>query len=317
MNAKKRQLDLFGPGQLPERKKPIEYTRTIERLSGYNEDHCWQYDIRLKNLEQDMISHKITMEEMENMKVSDFEFRPVTGMTGKRMLTAFIERHEWLGQLSQCTTHWFGCYYRDRILAGAILFNLPNAVSKMLGEETPQLERLISRGACISWSPKNLASSFLMWCIKWMVKNTQYRLFTAYSDPTAKELGTIYQACNFYYLGQKSGTPIKHVNPYTGKFVSDRWFRVVGAYKKFAKDLGIYWQPHWSKKQQIFWERMPPGVEKKIREYSKFQEKTSQTITVPYKHKYAYVMGRNKEETKRLKKLFEKLNKTYPYPKER
>lgn len=38
-----------------------------------------------------------------------------------------------------------------------------------------------------------------------MVKNTQYRLFTAYSDTEAKELGTIYQACNFYYLGKKSG----------------------------------------------------------------------------------------------------------------
>ena len=37
-----------------------------------------------------------------------------------------------------------------------------------------------------------------------MVNNTQYRLFTAYSDPQALELGQIYTALNFYCLGQKA-----------------------------------------------------------------------------------------------------------------
>ena len=45
-----------------------------------------------------------------------------------------------------------------------------------------------------------------MFSIKWMAKNTPFRAFTAYSDPEAKELGTIYQACNFYYIGQSSGS---------------------------------------------------------------------------------------------------------------
>ena len=39
-----------------------------------------------------------------------------------------------------------------------------------------------------------------------MVRNTDFRIFTAYSDPEAKELGTIYQAMNWTYLGQTSGT---------------------------------------------------------------------------------------------------------------
>ncbi len=83
--------------------------------------------------------------------------------------------------------------------------NVPNAFSKLLGENTPNLERLISRGACISWSPKEIvASSLIMWLINWMGKNTTYRLFIAYSDPTALELGTVYQACNFYYLGKSA-----------------------------------------------------------------------------------------------------------------
>ena len=40
----------------------------------------------------------------------------------------------------------------------------------------------------------------------WMVKNTEFRLFEAYADPEAKELGTIYQACNFYYVGDNFGS---------------------------------------------------------------------------------------------------------------
>ena len=238
----------------------------LERQAVYNEDHCWQYDIRMKNLNDDLSISGLNENYINALTVDDFDFKNITDKKEQQKIKAFIERHEWLGSLSQYTTHWFACYHTpetnlncwmenngdgcsgyplfselndERILAGAILFNMPNAFSKTLGENTKDIERLISRGACISWSPKNLASSFLMWCIKWMVDNTRYRLFTAYSDPTAKELGTIYQACNFFYMGQSSGTTTRYINPYTGKIVSDRYFRQKTAYRKFANELGV------------------------------------------------------------------------------
>ncbi len=191
---------------------------------------------------------------------------------------------------------------------------MPNAFSKLLGDDTPKIERLISRGACISWSPKNLASSFLMWVINWMVKNSDYRLFTAYADPTAKELGTIYQACNFYYLGQKSGTTTRYINPYTDKIVSDRFFRTRSAYKKYAKELGIQWEKNWNNDQKMLWENIPDEIEKQLRNYSKIKQSESTKVEMPSKHKYAYVKGATKQETKRLRTLFEQLNKTYSYP---
>lgn len=284
-----------------------------DRLENYDEDHCWQYDIRIKNYEQDLFFCGLTESEVKDLTVSDFTFMCVEDSQQRKELTSFIKRHEWLGNLSQYTTHWFACYYKHN-LAGVILFNMPNAFSKLLGEDTKDIERLISRGACISWSPKNLASSFLMWCIKWMVDNTQYRLFTAYSDPTAKELGTIYQACNFYYLGQNSGTTTRYINPYTGKIVSDRFFRVRSAYKKYAKELGITWQKNWNNDQKMLWENVPDDIETKLREQSKIKQANAEKIPMPSKHKYAYVLGRNKRETKKLRKLFESRNKTYPYP---
>jgi hypothetical protein len=194
---------------------------------------------------------------------------------------------------------------------------MPNAFSKLLGDDTQTIERLISRGACISWSPKNLASSFLMWTIQWMVKNTPYRLFTAYSDPTAKEIGTIYQACNFYYLGKKSGTTTRYINPYTGRIVSDRFFRVRSAYKKYAKELGIAWDKSWSNDQKMLWENMSPVIEQMLRDFSKKKQSQSVSVDFPSKHKYAYVLGATKAETKKLRKKFVERNKTPEYPKQR
>lgn len=288
----------------------------VERQKTYSGSHCWQYDIRLKNLESDLLASGLSKSVVDSLSVSDFSFKVVESKSEQKRLIEFIQKHEWLGNISQYTTHWFAAYYGD-VLAGAILMNMPNTFSKMLGEETPYLERLISRGACISWSPKNLASSLVMWSIRWMAKNTSYRLFTAYSDPEARELGTIYQACNFYYLGQKSGSKLRYISPYTGKIISDRFFRQKTAYKKFAKELGIEWMSNWNHPTGMCWENVPADIERILRDYSKKKQNSSVKVDITPKHKYAYVLGATSAETKSLRRKFLESNKTYPYPKER
>ena len=157
-----------------------------------------------------------------------------------------------------------------------------------------------------------------MWAIKWMVDNTDYRLFTCYSDPQAKEIGSIYQALNFYYLGQNSGTVVRCINPYNkNSIISDRAFRARSMYKRYAKDLNIPWQKNWNNDQSILWDNIPDDIEKQLRDYSKEMYEKSEKIKFPSKHKYAFVLGRDKRETKLLRSKFEELNKIYPYPKER
>lgn len=291
----------------------------LRRIDEYQEDHCWQYDIRLRNLTHDLKSAGMTFEKASGLRIKDFYYRPLVTPEEKALATQFIKRHEWLGTIGQLTTHWFGAYYHDghqEIMVGCILMGMPT-FSKMLGEGTRKIERLISRGACMSWTPKNLASSFLAWCLKWMVENTQYRLFVAYSDPSAKELGTIYQACNFYYLGQGFGSTTRYINPYSGKIVTDRFFRARGAYKKYAQDLGIEWGKDWNADQSMLWENIPSEIAQKLREYSKIQQLNATKVKMPSKHKYAIVLGKNKSETRKLRKDFEQRNKIKPYPKER
>ena len=88
-------------------------------------------------------------------------------------------------------------------------------------------------------------------------------------------------------------------------------------YKRYAKDLGIEWQKNWNNDQSVLWENIPDDVEKQLRDYSKEMYKKAEKIEFPNKHKYAFVLGRDKRETKILRKIFEEKNNTYPYPKNR
>lgn len=292
----------------------------VERFKNYEETHCWQYQIRKSNKEIDLIDSNLTEDDVKDIKVTDFtfEFVPKTDKTTVNLIKDFITRHEWLGKISNYPTHFFVAKFKG-ILAGVVIMDMPNAFSKLLGEKTKKIERLISRGACISWSPKNLASSLIMYSIKWMVKNTDYRVFTAYSDPEAKELGTIYQACNFTYLGQNSGGS-KQYQLDTGKWVSDRYFRSRSVYKKLAINAGIKWKDEWVDGDRVLFDNMDEDTANKIKELSKKYQNSCKKREVPKKHKYAYILGANKKETLKLRDEFEKINPkmvNLPYPKER
>lgn len=289
----------------------------LEKIKNFDKDYCYQYQRRLDTLEEDKEILNITDEDIKNISLSDFEFKPIITKEEKELATKFIKKYEWLGTIGSYPTHWFMATYHD-IIGGIVIMGMPNAFSKLLGEDTKNIERLIARGASASWCPFNLGSKFLMWCIKWMVDNTDYRLFTCYSDPQAKELGSIYQALNFYYLGQNAGTTIRCINPYNpDKIITDRAFRARSMYKRYAKDLGIEWQKNWNDDNKMLWENIPNDIEKQLRDYSKEMYNKSTKIKFPNKHKYAFVLGRDNRETKRLRKEFEKRNKIYPYPKER
>ena len=284
----------------------------------YDKNHCWQYDVRIRNKERDLLMTGLDEDEVRNMKVSDFSFFHVDKSYFPE-IKKFIEEYEWMGSIPPYPTHYFIALY-DNILAGALIFSMPNAFSKLLGPNTKNLERLIARGACISWSPKNLASSFIMWSIKWMVFNTQYRLFTAYADPDARELGTIYQSCNFWYIGQTSGRTKKYKEPNSNKWISDRKFRNVSSYKRYAKELGIEWQKEWSVNRSMKWDKMPDEIEETLKKHGKKKLNECEIKKVPPKHKYVYILGRDKRETKELKERFKRLNPKLvdlQYPKNR
>ena len=196
-------------------------------------------------------------------------------------------------------THRFIATY-DGHLAGVIVMATPNTFSNLLGREHRDKEKLISRGACISWSPRNLASALIMFSIRWMVKNSSYRFFTAYSDPDARELGTIYQACNFIYLGKNSGARFKYFDRQQSErgWFNDRLFRKCTSYKSYANKLGIDWHPNWNKRDVILWHNIPNEVAQRLKEASRAHQNGCEKLFVPKKHKYVYILGANKKKQK-------------------
>ena len=303
-----------------------------DRFKDYDKEHCWQYEIRQQNLTQDLRSSGVTIQEAQELRTKDFDFAYVDKTDTAQCLEikSFIQKHEWLGKLPIWLTHRFTARLKKNgVLAGVIVMATPNAFSNVLGKENKDIEKLISRGACISWSPKNLASWLLMKSIKWMVQNTEFRAFSAYSDPEAKELGTIYQACNFIYLGQKFGAGSQYLDPDNPK---RGWFGSSGfadrsQIVRYAKKLGIEWQQEWYKMmgkkknyRKVNWATIPEDISKQLKQERKAHQDRCQKRAAPTKHKYIYILGRTKKETKELHKRFEELNKSVvnlEYPSDR
>ena len=298
-----------------------------DRFKDFGKQHCWQYEVRLQNLAEDLEEASLTEEAANHLRTSDFDFAYVdkTDKEQCQEIKRFIERHEWLGKLPNRPTERFTARLRgSRALAGVVVMATPPSFSHLLGKENKNLEKLISRGASISWAPKNTGSWLIMKSINWMVKNTSYRSFTAYSDPEAKELGTIYQACNFIYLGQTSGTNKQYFDPDNAKagWFSGRDFRKKSKYSKYAENIGIskaQWE-EWMNKYSPNWDKVPADIKTKIKAEEKKYRERCQSRPVPPKHKYCYILGRTKSETKQLHSLFKELNPklhNLPYPRSR
>lgn len=278
---------------------------TFNKLIQYklysSNDVCYQYKIKT-NIKED-----ITKE----INLNNFEFKYIDS-SDKIMcnrIKDFIIKYEWLGKLPNRPTHRFVALYNNTIGAVVIL-STPNSFSKILGNDTKDIEKLISRGASASWTPKNIGSSLIMWSIKWMVNNTNFRLFSAYSDPEAKELGTIYQSCNFIYLGNNYGSEKLYFdleNPNIG-WSTGRNLRKVSYYKKLCKNNNFYWEENWSSKYTMNWDNIPSDIKDYLINFSKEKLKTMIERKPLKKHKYIYILGKDKRETKKLLNMFKTLN---------
>jgi len=299
----------------------------FERFKDLQENHCWQYEVRLRNTTDDLQELGKTIEWAEALRTSDFDFAYVdkSDKDQCREIKEFIIKHEFLGCLPNRPTHRFTARLKPSgTLAGVIVMATPNAFSHLLGKENKNIIKLVSRGASISWAPKNMGSWLVSRACKWMVKNTEFRCFEAYSDPLAKELGTIYQALNWTYLGQTSGTNKVYKDPQHPEkgWFSDREFRKKSKYRRYAEALGMPYE-EWKTylgKYTPKWDTMPAGLKDKIKAEEKRFRDSCDSRVVPPKHKYCYILGKTKKETKNLKEMFVQYNPkkvNLPYPKER
>lgn len=274
--------------------QPLTILKNLKKNKHLPKDVCWQ-KLRRDNLLQEDINNDCPID----VKAIEFDLAYESFGDEHRK---FIERYEWLGTCGFGPKYAFTARYKG-LLGGVILIGEPN--SYQFGEV---LEALIHRGACASWTPKNLASRLIMFSCRWMLNNTSKRIFTAYSDPEAGEIGTVYQACNFDYLGAFYGAEYSYKLS-NGQLVSSRYFTRTSTMKKWAKELNITWLKEWNKPngfQDI--NAMPPEIYQQLKDYAKVKKDTCIKTKKAPKGKYVLLL------TKKCEKI-EKTWKSELYPK--
>lgn len=117
-----------------------------------------------------------------------------------------IEKYEWLGKMAAVNKYAFGIFFKDKVTqvevcGGVVTFGPEYSENLGVWDKYDFTGKIIllSRGVCLHWCPKNTNSKLVMGAINQLPK--QYEIVTCTTDHTAGEIGTIYQACNFHYVG--------------------------------------------------------------------------------------------------------------------
>ena len=126
----------------------------------------------------------------------------------RHLAQQIIHKYEWLGTMAQTGYH-YGIFYGS-FCAGVCCYAAGGGTggvnSHMPFGIKPNELAILARGACVHWAPKGSNSKLVSWACKLMAKDTHCKIVIAYSDTDAGEIGTIYQACNWIYIGKGSST---------------------------------------------------------------------------------------------------------------
>jgi hypothetical protein len=158
--------------------------------------------------------------------ISKAVVRETTQATAKNI----IEEYEWLGCLAAVNWFYYGIFFNN--VCGGVVCYGPE-YSENLGKIAREQGRagadwskygfegkmiLLNRGACVHWAHPHSASKLIRQSMKLLPK--KYEVVTATVDDLAGEVGTIYQACGFHYIGSMRDAN-KNVNSKKGD--RDAW----------------------------------------------------------------------------------------------
>ncbi len=212
----------------------------------------------------------------------------------------FIKRYEWLGTVGVGIKWCFAARYGGH-LGGVVLLSEPYHPST----ETA----LIARGACASWTPKNLGSRLVMFACRWMSKNTPKRQFVAYADEEANEVGQIYQACNFRFLGYKETA---YGLDAEGNRRSLQTFKRTSKMVPWLKKQGIELPSDcFTPRGYLRWSQIPEDIKTRMR--GQIQQSKAQLKQVKLRRgKYLLLLGPTPSETRWLNRRCTQAHLPYP-----
>jgi len=173
--------------------------------------------------------------------------RPVS----RELAKSIILKYEWLGTMAATSAHFgifFGpycagvtCVGGTNVLAGAFMPGLFEVEHRDL--------LVLARGACVHWAPAGTNSKLVAWTVRLLRKAKAGKILVAFSDSDAGEIGTIYQACGWTFIGAGSsvGEWVSPAGKVHNQAMIGRWIKEKGgtwaAWTKALRDEGWKEQP--------------------------------------------------------------------------
>jgi hypothetical protein len=134
------------------------------------------------------------------------------------------------------STHCFQMLKDNQIIGAAIFGGLAmhNQWKRFASSQNDVIE--LRRLCCIDNTPKNTESFFIGQMLRWLKKNTEFKVVVSYADAEFGHQGTIYKASNFQKLDFRKGAKVIDWN---GKRYHDKSLRTKykGDLKPFAVRL--------------------------------------------------------------------------------
>lgn len=238
--------------------------------------------IREQKKKEDEINNLNTWWKNIDVDIKKAEVKPIERKQAKEI----IEEYEWLKCMPAMVKYCFGIFFENK-LGGVVVYS--HEYSENLGHwdkyhYTGKMI-LLSRGACVHWAHPHSASKLITSSMKMLPK--KYKIVTATVDELAGEIGTIYQACNFYYIGS-----MRENNPNVKSSKSDRFGVLINGKLYGSRSI----------RQKI-------GTQRKADILNKWPD--AKFVPQKSKKRYFYFLG-NKSEKKYYKKQIENFIKPYP-----
>jgi hypothetical protein len=146
---------------------------------------------------QRVIRERLAAESVPSaVDIGSAEVRAIT-LTEAKVL---IEPYEWLGTMPAVSRYCFGIFFGDRC-GGAVVYGDEYAENLGVWDRYGYSGKIIAllRGACEPWAHPHSASKLIRRSMRLLPE--QYAVITATVDRAAGEVGTIYQACGFDFVG--------------------------------------------------------------------------------------------------------------------
>ena len=132
----------------------------------------------------------------------------------REQAASIILKYEWLAgdprnkqPMGSGARAFYGLLLNGELLGASCMGQIGAGIGNICGKYLKKTA-YIMRGACVPHAPKNAGSFLTRYACKMAQQDFGWKVFFAYSDThDASEMGTIYQACGWFYLGEGLGRP--------------------------------------------------------------------------------------------------------------